>query len=702
MRYVHSMNLRMALVMCAAATLAAGTASAKTDFSRFPLLKAAPADAFVTVAAKANPERAYLDEYWKGVTTAFMDSGILQDVWDLVTDAMSDETLEQVEEIQDQFSTLCGQVDWGSLFSQEMLHVGRMTMPQGPISSMYEGVMLGRMDAKSAAANYKSLKGILTQIVALVDSRAGEGIVRLVEEEKDGVFIAGIVPAGATGPMLSVGHCKDVIAISFGGGGILPECMELLYGKGDKKGLASTARFQRAFDDLPPAEDELSFVDLSQMFGKVNSFLKMISGQIGQGRPAPAAPSKKEGSAGGNSGKTEKPGKAPAPKGGSMDEEDGDAAAPGGSDGGEDEARHVLTAIIKVLDDVAIVDHVAAVQWSDGYRVFTQQATTLCDKASASPLHSVFAVNPTFGDFDRLVPKEATNFSCTSGMNFAAFYDYVHAFVEESIPGGAEMCKEFMRMQEEEWELNIRKDVLGLLTGSMMSVEVGSDWAIMLGVTDEKAARTLVEDLIGRLNNVLGPEQSVRISPTKIMDGVEFIQISHPMMMMMGSLSPPVVGCAEGRLVLASNASVVKKCIQTARGKHAGISKNKRFMKEGLVPAAGEKIDSISFTDETKTAEHLQAACGGIAMAMGFATMGAQDAPPQVRSILQAIPPIVSKLGTVVGKLNFYQSSASYSTFDGRRWMTKEVQNYKDPKEMEEAEPSAPGPDGKDAESDDE
>lgn len=59
--------------------LACLPASAQTDLSKFPLAKAFPADAFVAVATRANPERKFLDEYWGEVTTAFMDSGILQD-----------------------------------------------------------------------------------------------------------------------------------------------------------------------------------------------------------------------------------------------------------------------------------------------------------------------------------------------------------------------------------------------------------------------------------------------------------------------------------------------------------------------------------------------------------------------------------------------------------------------------------------------
>jgi hypothetical protein len=73
---------------------------------------------------------------------------------------------------------------------------------------------------------------------------------------------------------------------------------------------------------------------------------------------------------------------------------------------------------------------------------------------------------------------------------------------------------------------------------------------------------------------------------------------------------------------------------------------------------------------------------GMLTMLSGFAgMMGAGDAPPEVRRALTAIPPILQKLSLVVGKINFYQSSASYTTFEeGARWRSVSVQNYKEPK----------------------
>lgn len=624
-----------------------------TDFGKFPLTKAIPADVFVAVAAKSNPERQFLNDYWGEVKQAFWDSGIATDVWDMMADTMSDEHLEQMEAIQQQFSTLCKEVQWGDLFDKEMIHVGRMIMPQGQMASLYEGAMLGRMTEKAAAANYQSLKSLMGEIVKFADAKGGEGVIKLVETKVDGLVLAGIMPQGMPGPMLCVGHHEDVIAVSFGGQKIMIDCFDLLRGKGEAKQLIKSERFQKAFASLPAAEDELFFFDPPAMFGPVSKLLKMFAGQ---GAPKSEAAASADG--------------------------DGEEPAAGAEAAGD---NTFVTSLAKLLDDVSIFDHIAGVEWTDGFSVRSQTITTLKADAKKSPLYGVLATKPAGGAYDKYVPKEATTFSCSSGISLSKLYHYVRDFVGEAAPEGEQMLVEFDRMQKEDWELNIEKDILDLFDGPIISITMGSDWLLMLKVTDEAAANARVKTLFARVNDALGQEQSVQLTPVEIY-GAKFTQLSHPMMMMMGGLAPPVIGCAEGHLVIGSSTKAVERCLKTAAGKHPSILKNKRFMKEGLNPSKGEEVDAISFTDESNTAQELQQAIGIMSMVMGFAGMGMQDAPPQAQAIMQSIPPILAKLGPIAGKLDFYQSSAQVSTFDGQRWVTRGVQNYKEPRPEEETE----------------
>ncbi len=644
------------LTVLAIPALLVQPALAGTDFSKFPLTKAIPADAFVAVASRANPDRQFLDDHWAGVTKAFMDSGILQDIWDMVIDHLNDEQVEQIEVVQEQFSKLCAQVEWSKLFEKEFLHIGRFVMPMGP-TGPYEGVMLGRLDAKGAAENYQALKAILEQIVKFADAHGANGALRLVETKtEDGLTVAGLVPPGLPGPVLAVGYSKDIIAVTFGGHTLLGECMEQLSGKASKPGLTSTERFKNAFAKLPAAKDEVVFFDPSRIFGMASGMVKMFAGMAAQPAAAPQT-----------------------------DDDEANGEPKTAPDSDANEIARAMGGITKLLDDMSIIDCMAAVVWTDGYSVFSESVTSLKPDAKKSPLYGVLTSGGEAAQFDRFVPKEATSFSCGSGISLKKLYHYIREFVTKTVPGGDQHLAMFDRMQREKWELDIEKDILDLFEGPMISIEMNTDWVFLLKVTSEKAAEARIQDLIARINAAMGKDGGLMITPAEVAEGVSFTQVTHPMMMLMGGLQP-VIGAAEGHLLLGSNVKAVRRCLETAQGKHANITKNKRWSREGLKPTKGQKVDSISYTDESRTAEEWQAAIGMMSMVMGFATMGMQDAPPQAQAMVQALPPILAKLAPVVGKMDFFQSSAEVKTFDGSQWITRSVQNYKPPKPATNAE----------------
>lgn len=654
-------------------------ASAQTDLSKFPLAKAFPADAFIAIAARANPERKFLDNYWGEVTTAFMDSGILQDAWDMIADSMSDEQLEAMEGIHEQFHGLCGKVEWGKLFETEFVHVGRFVQLRPGVITPYEGVLLGRLDKKQAEANYLALKSILEEIVKLADAHGAEGAVKVAEIKMEDLTLSGIVPPGSTAPVIGVGYWEDVIAVSFGSPALLQDCIALLKNKSKTPGLISTDRFKSAFAALPPAEDEIVFFDPSRMFGSVSDMIKMFAGMKNQRQAAAAPDAEASASADATNGGSE------ASAGGSAPRANAKPRAP--RQKSDDEA--VLGAMTKLLDDLCFLDYTASVSWTDGYRVFEQSVTAIKPSAKSSPLCRIFTKTNPADPFDQYVPKEALNFSCASGISLTELYHYGRAFFEDVNPEGKAMLAEFDRMQNEDWELNIEKDILALFEGSMNFIETPDGIVMMCKVTSDEKADARIKNLFQRVNALLGPENAVILTPVEIMSEVEFTQVSHPMMMMMGGFSPPVVGCADGYFIFGANERVVKQCLQTARSKHDSIQKSARWKDEGLRPESRNELDSISYTDESKTAENLQAMIGGLSMGLGMMGMMAQDLPPEARPILQTIPTMLAKLGPVVGKMDFFLSSASVTTFDGDKWVTKSVQNYKKPQPKEESADSA-------------
>lgn len=645
-----------------------GTAGAQTDLSKFPLMKAVPADVFITVAARHNPERKFLDDYWGEVSKTFLDSGILEDVWDLVTEKVPDEELDKIEELREQFGGLCGDVAWGELFSNEMIYAGRLNgLPQN--GSPYEGVLIGRMKSKKdAAGNYKALKAILEEIVKLVEAKSGEKAVSLGELEIDGITFTTFGPS-VLPQMVCLGSRDDLVIVSLFNRSILQDSMGLLKGSSKKGGLVETERFKKAFKGLPPAEDSLVFWDVSNMFGKIKEMIEAAA-------PTKKSPDKRK--AHGPAGK--KP-KKDAKEDDEADDE-GEADKPGAA---SDDERWVGM-VAKLLDDLAILDYTAKVEWTDGYQVLSEEISALAPNAKSKPLCGVLAGGAPVEKFERFVPKEATNFWCSSGVSFLKLYKYIAQMVEEFVPEGKQHIAEFSKGFEDELGLNLEKDLLAMFDGGLMTASIKDDWIVMIKVTDEKKASQTVSRLLETINGKLGQQNALMMSEVEVADGKKFKQISHPMMLMMGGFKPPVLGFAEGHLILASSADTVAMCLETAQGKHANITKNKRWSKEALIPKAGP-VDSISFKDESNTAAELQKIIGALSMATGFAGMVGQDMPPEVRGFISSVAPILAKLNPVVAKMDFYQSSAAYQTFDGNAWHSRRVQNYKEPKsEAQQAE----------------
>ncbi|MEE8384598.1 MAG: hypothetical protein V3S01_01595 [Dehalococcoidia bacterium] len=631
--------------------LASGAAVAQTDFSKFPLAKALPADVFVAVAVKGNPEREFLSRYWDGVIQEFLNQGILEDIWDLITDAVPDENLEEFEETRERFGELAKAVDWKNLLEKEMIYAGRFSaLPMGE-GLNNQTLLMGRMSKKQAEANYEGLKAILGEIEKLVTLHAGEGVVKLTETKEDGVAMAVFGLADYPGLGLTVAQWKDVLALSFVGDDILRDAMGLLRGTSKQTGLIDTPRFKKAFADLPAAEDSLVFFDIEGMISPMRSLFTGIA----------AAEAKK----------AEKAKKAEEDEGGEEVE---------GEEVDEEEAdRDVwLGAVSSILSDLSIVDYMAVVEWTEGYRVFSESHTKLKPDAKKSPLYAVIAGNKPIKGFEKFVPQEAVSFSCSSGINLSKLYQYLIGFVTKHVPGGKETVAGFEAMQKEEWELEIDKDILKLFDGSMAWADMGNNWFLLAKVADEEKAAGLISRLLAAVNGMLGTENALMTTEVEVAGEKGFIQISHPMMLMLGGLRPPVVGCAEGYLIVGSSAKTVATCLDTSRGDHPNITKSKRWQKEALTPKSGS-VDSISFTDQSNLGAEMQQMLGGLSMGLGMAGMFAQDLPPEVHKLLSTLPPLLVKLGAVAGKLDFYQSSASYSTFDGSRWQTYKVQNYKTP-----------------------
>ncbi len=645
---MHRWTMPSVFVVAVVSGAAVHGAAAQTDLSRFSLAKAAPADAFILVAARHNAERAFLDEYWAEVHRTFVDSGILSDVWEMISDKVPDEALDEFETVSERVGELCSKVQWSSLFEREFVHIGRFINPKEiKLHSLpYEGLLLGRMaDAKAAKQNYDALKEIAAETAGLIQKHT-QTTVDANERKQSGGRVTTIRFHGGFG--LSVARRDDVILFGLGRDAIVNDALALLDGSSSAKGMTDSKRFRAAFDQLPPAEDSFVFFDTDRM-------LSGIAGMIQTYHDAAA---------------------------------DEDLPARGRDQRGDEQSE--IKPVLALIRDLSIIDYIAETEWTDGYRTFSEAVTILKKGASASPLYDALTTQPPTKDWERYIPKEAQSFSVSAGLSLSKAYDYVVGFFESHVPNGKDAVRGFQESLKA-WELDPKKDVLDLIQGSFVFVSTESEWTLLAKVTDEKRAEAQVGALVKWLSDLLGgatgQQNLLQIKEVDVGAKRDFQELSSPMQFAVGITKSPVYGCSEGHFILGSSAKAVRRCLETARGERDNITRSKRWRNEALSPDG--PITSIAFNDERNWGQEHQEFLNVLTMQCAMLPMLPVPLDPGVRDVLTSAAPILQKAGPVVGAINFYQSSSYHETFDGRKWRMRAVQNYKKPTKKNPSEETA-------------
>ena len=140
----------------------------------------------------------------------------------------------------------------------------------------------------------------------------------------------------------------------------------------------------------------------------------------------------------------------------------------------------------------------------------------------------------------------------------------------------------------------------------------------------------------------------------------------------MGGQPVMIWGVTEGHLVLGSDGDSVMMCLDTARGEHQSVRANEELMSRLIVPEG--EFSSISYTDQRDLGQDISGILGAISMAGMMVPMMIPD--PTGQKLAAKALGIVGKLSPVAAELDFFISTSSYTTFDGKAWVTHQVTHY--------------------------
>ncbi|MFQ5805648.1 MAG: hypothetical protein ACE5I3_04275 [Phycisphaerae bacterium] len=628
-----------AVVVALTVVLPAAWAEGIDDFK---LTKAIPADAFLAVHCRDHAGKEFINKQYERVWAAVEKERFHVDLKRLFKALQQKQVepgaqLEGFDEQWQQIRDLCASVEWSSLAKREFAMGMKLAFVGIPIP---EFVMLMVPPEDKLKDNFEGLSGILKTVVEL-----DPNMIKLATEEAGHTIIHRVALADSRFPVgLTLARHNDVIIIGFGFT-MAEQALALLRGEGGAA-LASTPRFQEAFKKLPPPTDALSFVDVAKL-------MKQVRAMISKGTEMAEA-----------------------------------AAPPEGEPGYEDYVKWKALPG-KIIDALDLWEYEAAVKTTDGMLLTGDTVTVLRDDAKSRALYPVLYGNKPISDPLKYVPENAGEFSVTSGIDLPALYAAVVRIIREDVPRGEELIAHLEALKDEETGLgiDIEKDIVAWIGGSLISFSVpgptpysNPEYVFMLSVRDEAKAREMVDRLLGMVEARLGQlggagpqgrsaQQSGSVVDAEIEGAEGFKAVVFPMLSMLGY--QPVVGVKDGWLFVGSSPGAITATVEVAAGKAENFAKNERFRKEGILPESG--VTALSFTDLSKLGEQL----GQLLTMVPAIQLAVPDLAkdPVMRSVLS----MVGKLGRVARKLDFFQSSASRTTFDGKIEVAKKITTYREP-----------------------
>src|SRR5207302_7127955 len=140
--------------------------------------------------------------------------------------------------------------------------------------------------------------------------------------------------------------------------------------------------------------------------------------------------------------------------------------------------RAIAGAFKLLLKDLDIVDYIASTSRTEGLRVFTDEYISLAPDASQRAAYSIFVPQGSIEKFDQYVPREATDFSVSTGADWKAAYKWIQKFVQD-LPDGEQHWERWQEIQRE-FGFNVEKDVLSWLGAGTVSVSIKSS-NLMIG-----------------------------------------------------------------------------------------------------------------------------------------------------------------------------------------------------------------------------
>lgn len=574
------------------------------------LAKYVPQDVWLYSHTWRTPGRDKLFGHWKEILEALKNCGIDQELRNALYTATPEDKRTTFNMRWEEISTAFGNVEWVDLACDEFVFAERLR------SVVPDIVIVARPKAETLDKNVKALAAIFDLFNSYLEGKP-------VPAKVQGRLRTWSIQSDQADIGLHLLHMDEKIALVFGQSAFV-EVRALFLGEKKFPSFESNERFKRAVQEVPNKGHAITFLDVHSVFQWVSKLPELILGKRELAKPIKTV-------------------------------------------------SGVIAAITNQLD---FMDYIVISQEVSGNKQIQHTVARIkgscCEKACARALTKQEPIS----DFARYVPKEAKSYIVSSMFDLRLIYDTILEIVKTEIPDGDQLCEKWQAIQTEN-QFHVRGDVLDWVSGEFIICALPpatpspfgkEDMVALFRIRDAELARAKIPTLVDRTVMFFknsGQELSVAPATNLPVDG--FQNATIPTMVMF--IGTPCFGIWDEWFVLGSSEESIALVMETAAGKHPSITKNERFIKEGL--HSNEPIVGASFADLTNIGQELSAAFFGFGFAAGMIPNEPETAP------LKAIMGSMVRLGPVVNKIDFLSSSSTLTTFKDNAWHSKSVTTYK-------------------------
>jgi hypothetical protein len=560
------------------------------------LRQAVPADAYLAVYGRHNPERDYQRKYLEDIWQTVKDERLVERAVEIITANVSKENMEQAKGVFDELKTAVEPIDWKALAdAQAVAYAAVMQVPTA------QHLVLVELTPDSAAGCEAAVKNLFADV-----QKHSDGQVPVVTATEGSVELTSLALPPGVPFRPTVARVEGVLVLSTSEA-LVRQSVGMLNGSGQPSKF-DDPRLKEALSKLPAPEDALVFFDGKQLFSQLRKLGPFIREQSH----------------------------------------------------GDKHAALVAGIMEQVIDQAAIVNYVATSKYTEGYRDCAESLIKLDPAANDKVLGQMLKGNPAFEDWQRWVPADATAYSLGTGVNLHPLYEYVVKVIREDIPNGDQILQQFDQLQDQvgvhvdkdilqAFDGEYVQVVLPAVSPSAMG---SPDKVLALRCSKPDRIRELLHRGIEALQQIPAVQaQQLKLSKCGELEGFE--KLSLTTMAMMGA--EPVIGFREGWMIIGTRAAAVQKVLDTRSGSAPNAAGSEQFQKfdvevKGPVDALSYRNLAAGIHQTANTVRQI-GMIGPMIVAMAGAQANAKDLQP-VLDAMKLLPDVAN----VIDKFDFLQA----------------------------------------------